>query len=298
MDRDSQEFAMTRLNHTLRNVGYPEEFLGDWRLIDDLYAKVQVGVKFYDTLRTIDQSNSWINLQKLSRTNARNDPYFPPDLTSVNAKVYPDSNYIVIPAALLQPPMFYANSCEIVNYARLGAVLGHEFTHVFDFEDGIFFNWWTNATRNKYNAKKYTLVDFYNSISTKNDSIDGRQTLSENTADNGGYRAAYLAYHNFLHRTGYRIKLPGLEAFTEDQLFWLIGAQTWCIRKEAPFDAVHAPFRYRVMGPYMNSANFSAAYNCPLGSPMNPRIKAWYNSQLPFGASSFVAIAKQNCHFL
>ncbi|XP_055350234.1 membrane metallo-endopeptidase-like 1 isoform X3 [Paramacrobiotus metropolitanus] len=131
MDRATQEAAMDRLKHTLQNVGYPEEFLENWRLIDDLYAKVQVGKSLYDTLRTIDQSNSWINLQKLSRTNARNDPFFPTDLTSINAKVYPDSNYIVIPAALLQPPMFYANDLEVLNYARLGAVIGHEFTHVF-----------------------------------------------------------------------------------------------------------------------------------------------------------------------
>ncbi|XP_055350257.1 endothelin-converting enzyme 1-like [Paramacrobiotus metropolitanus] len=260
MDNATLEAAMDKLNHTLRNVGFPEEFLDNWKLIDDLYAKVQLEVSFYDTLRTIDQSNSWINLQKLSRINVRNDLFFPDDLTLVFARIYPNGNYIVIPAATLQPPMFYASNLDIFNYARLGFAIGHEFTHTFDVggkawgKDGKPFNWWTNATRNNYNARKYTLVDFYNNIPTKNDSVDGRQSLNENTADNGGYRAAYLAFTKFKRRTGYRIQLPGLEALNEEQLFWLIGAQTWCSRNPAPIDAVHAPFRFRVMGPYMNSA--------------------------------------------
>ncbi|XP_055347281.1 endothelin-converting enzyme 1-like isoform X1 [Paramacrobiotus metropolitanus] len=178
--------------------------------------------------------------------------------------------------------MFYASKLDIFNYARLGFAIGHEFTHVLDIgakkiktDDGKSFYWWTNATQNNYNARTYTLVDFYNNISTKNDSIDARQTLVENTADNGGYRAAYLAFHNFVRRTGYRIKLPGLEALNEKQLFWLIGAQTMCTRHPSDSGGTYAPYRLRVMGPYMNSVDFGAAYNCPLGSPMNPRTRAW-----------------------
>ncbi|XP_055347291.1 endothelin-converting enzyme 1-like isoform X2 [Paramacrobiotus metropolitanus] len=281
MDHATQEAAMDKLNHTLQSVGFPEEFLDNWKLIDDLYAKVKLEISFHDTLRTIDQSNSWITLQKLSRINARNDPFDSADMTVVYANMYPNSNYIVISAATLQPPMFYAINMDIFNYARLGFVIAHELTHALDIgdmewgKDGKPFNWWTNATLSNYNARKYTLVDFYNNIPTKNDSVDGRHTLIENAADNGGYRAAYLAFSNFKRRTGYRIKLPGLEALDEDQLFWLIGAQTWCTRNPGSIDGVHAPFRFRVMGSYMNSADFNAAYNCPLGSPMNPRIKAW-----------------------
>ncbi|XP_055347282.1 endothelin-converting enzyme homolog isoform X2 [Paramacrobiotus metropolitanus] len=145
--------------------------------------------------------------------------------------------------------MFYASKLDIFNYARLGFAIGHEFTHVLDIgakkiktDDGKSFYWWTNATQNNYNARTYTLVDFYNNISTKNDSIDARQTLVENTADNGGYRAAYL---------------------------------TMCTRHPSDSGGTYAPYRLRVMGPYMNSVDFGAAYNCPLGSPMNPRTRAW-----------------------
>ncbi|XP_055347286.1 neprilysin-2-like isoform X2 [Paramacrobiotus metropolitanus] len=133
MDRETQEAAIDKLNHTLRNIGYPEEFLHNWTVIEDLYSKVQAGVSFFDTLRTIDQSNSWINLRKLSRTNARNDPFSPTDLTAIFAEMVPFSNHIVIPASPLQPPMLYTNDYfAIFNYARLGFDIGHEFTHALD----------------------------------------------------------------------------------------------------------------------------------------------------------------------
>ncbi|XP_055354750.1 endothelin-converting enzyme 1-like isoform X2 [Paramacrobiotus metropolitanus] len=281
MDRATQDAAVDKLNHTLLVIGYPEEFLHDSTLIDDLYAKVHVEVSFFDTLRTIDRSNSWINLRKLSHTAASDDPFYPTDLTLLSAVMLPESNRIVIPAAYLQPPTFYASNMDIINYARFGSMIGHEFTHGFDIlgkefgKDGKLFSLWTNATQNNYNTKKHTLVDFYNNISPKNDSVDGLQTLGENIADISGYRASYLAFRNFLRRTKFRIKLPGLEALNEEQLFWLIEAQTYCTRHPASLDTAHAPNRYRVMGSYMNNVDFGAAYNCSLGSPMNPRIKGW-----------------------
>ncbi|XP_055354756.1 membrane metallo-endopeptidase-like 1 [Paramacrobiotus metropolitanus] len=281
MDRATQNAALDKLNHTLRMIGYPEEFLHNSTLIDELYAKVQVEVSLFGTLRTIDRSNGWINLRKLSHTAARDDPFYPTDVTLLSAEMLPEFNRIVIPAAYLQPPMFYASDMDIINYARLGYIIGHEFTHGFDIvgkefgNDGKPFSWWTNVTQNNYNTRKHTLVNFYNNMSTKTDSVDGLQTLDENIADNGGYRAAYLAFHNFMRRTRFHIKLPGLESINEEQLFWLIGAQTYCSRHPTSLGTMHAPNRYRVMGPYMNNVDFSSAYNCSLGSPMNPWIKAW-----------------------
>ncbi|XP_055347271.1 neprilysin-11-like [Paramacrobiotus metropolitanus] len=187
MDRTTQDAAVDKLNHTLRMVGYPEEFLRNWTILDKLYAKA-------------------------SRDFGKN---------------------------------------------------------------GKPFNWWTNETQCNYNARKYTLVDFYNNFSTPNNSVDGRRTLNENIADNGGIRAAYLAFHNFMSRTGYRIKLPGLEEMTEDQLFWLVAAQKSCTRDPKLEDSEHAPPRFRVLGPLMNNPDFGSAYNCSLGSPMNPWVKAW-----------------------
>ncbi|XP_055332144.1 endothelin-converting enzyme homolog [Paramacrobiotus metropolitanus] len=281
MDRAKQNAAVDKLNHTLRMVGYPEEFLRNWTILDQLYAKIELKRTFTETLRTIDQSNSWINLQKLL-IRTRNNPYYPTDLTSANAEMIRYRNYdLVIPAAYLQPPILYAGNLDIVNYARLGASIGHEFIHGFDIfgkdvgKVGKPLSWRTNVTQSNYNARKYTLVDLYNSFSSPINSVDGQRTLNENIADNGGIRAAYLAFHNFMSRTGYRIKLPGLEEMNEDQLFWLVAAQKSCTRHPKLADPEHAPLRFRVLGTLMNNPDFGSAYNCPLGSPMNPWIKAW-----------------------
>src|SRR5260370_3645753 len=48
---------------------------------------------------------------------------------TVNAYYNPKMNEIVFPAGILQPPFFYANADDAVNYGGIGAVIGHEMTH-------------------------------------------------------------------------------------------------------------------------------------------------------------------------
>ena len=65
--------------------------------------------------------------------------------------------------------------------------------------------------------------------------VRGNQTLGENIADNGGLKAAYLAYTQWLHDTNTEkrkdqttLPLPGLQHFTHNQLFFLSFSQVWC----------------------------------------------------------------------
>ncbi|XP_055355679.1 endothelin-converting enzyme 1-like [Paramacrobiotus metropolitanus] len=287
MDRPTQLAAVEKLNNVLQMVGFPHEFLENSTILDQLYKNIQVKPTFFETLQTIDQSTSYVNLNKLTLTDGRANPYDPEDLTMVNAQMQPDRNRMVIPASMLQPPVFYDRDMDIVNYARLGFMIGHEFTHGFDDggrvfgKDGKPTDWWTSATHSNYVQKKNNFIQFYNNISTPGGNINGKLTLNENIADNGGYRAAYQAFHTFMDRTGYRIKLPGLEALSIDQLFWLIAAQTTCSTSTTSYlkllvtQSVHAPLKVRVLGPYMNNQDFSRAYNCSIGSPMNPQVKGW-----------------------
>jgi len=86
------------------------------------------------------------------------------------------------------------------------------------------------------------------------------------------------AYKKWVAKYGEEPGLPGMN-LTHDQLFFLNYAQIWCgsMRPEDALtkirSSVHSPGPIRVLGPLSNSWDFARAYNCPLGSHMNPRNK-------------------------
>jgi predicted metalloendopeptidase len=54
--------------------------------------------------------------------------------------------------------------------------------------------------------------------------VDGKKTLRENIADNGGIREAYRAFKKMKARRGLDVlspRLPGLEWYSPDQLFFI-----------------------------------------------------------------------------
>ena len=70
---------------------------------------------------------------------------------TVNAYYNPVMNEIVFPAAILQAPFFDLEADDAVNYAGIGAVIGHEIGHGFDDQGSTFDgtgavrDWWTEA---------------------------------------------------------------------------------------------------------------------------------------------------------
>ena len=105
-------------------------------------------------------------------------------------------------------------------------------------------------------------------------------TQGENIADNGGLREAFRAYQLFLkENNGAELKLPGLEQFTSEQIFFLQYANSWCsvelperLETQLLVDP-HSPNRFRVIGPLSNNEDFVRLFQCPAGSPMNRRKK-------------------------
>jgi len=108
--------------------------------------------------------------------------------------------------------------------------------------------------------------------------VNGRLTLGENIADNGGARASFRAYQAWVSANGKEPQLPGLDASPE-QLFFLSFAQVWCsntrpaVAKILALTDPHSPSQFRVNAVAMNSPEFSAAFQCPSGSKMNPTEK-------------------------
>nr|CAD7571921.1 unnamed protein product [Timema californicum] len=178
-----------------------------------------------------------------------------------------------------------------LNYGAIGAIMGHELTHGFDDQgrrydkEGNLKQWWTEKTLVEYEQRVQCIVQQYSHYHVTqlgdNFTVNGINTQGENIADNGGLREALRAYRKFQARqneTEDKI-LPGLAEYSPDQLFFLGFTHMWCgnstkgALKSRVVDGVHSPNRYRVIGTLSNSEEFSEAWHCPKGSPMNPEKK-------------------------
>ena len=101
--------------------------------------------------------------------------------------------------------------------------------------------------------------------------INGIISQGENIADNGGIRQAFRAYKNYVAVNGAEPRLPGLERFTPEQLFFISYANIWCGNqnteslKQQIANGPHSPGRYRVLGPLSNSQDFVDHFQCPIG---------------------------------
>ncbi|XP_063976268.1 neprilysin-4-like isoform X2 [Diachasmimorpha longicaudata] len=205
--------------------------------------------------------------------------------TTVNAFYSAILNSVTFPAGILHPP-FYGNGLESINYGAMGAIMGHELTHGFDDqgrrydENGNLRQWWSNETLRHYYEKVECIINQYSSYHlpelSNNFTINGINTQSENIADNGGIREAYRAYQRLKSRGLKKQALPGLSDYSQDQLFFLGFAQVWCgnytngALKSKIIEGVHSPNHFRVIGTLSNNEQFAKAWNCPVGSPMNP----------------------------
>jgi len=207
---------------------------------------------------------------------------------TVNAYYNPSFNDINFPAGILQPPFFDFTIDPAVNFGGIGVVIGHEMTHGFDDQGsqydgkGNLREWQTPADRKAFTERTDCVANEYSGFEAapaKGDAavqkLNGRLTLGENTADNGGLRIAYMALLDTLAAQGKTIddKIGG---YTEAQRYFLGFAQVWCqnqtdqsARQSALVDP-HSPGKWRVNGSVQNFDEFGKAFNCTKGQPMYP----------------------------
>src|SRR5207249_1659625 len=119
---------------------------------------------------------------------------------TVDAYYNPSFNEIVFPAGILQPPFFDMKADDASNYGDIGSVIGHELTHGFDDQghqfdaDGNLKNWWTEEDEKKYKERATFIEKQYAEyVGVDTMHVNGKLTLGENIADNGGLKIAYLA---------------------------------------------------------------------------------------------------------
>jgi endothelin-converting enzyme/putative endopeptidase len=205
---------------------------------------------------------------------------------TVNAYYDAGANDINFPAGILQPP-FYDNAADdAINFGAIGAVIGHELTHGFDDQgrqfdgDGNLRDWWTEADAKAFGERADCIVDQYSAYQpVPGVNLNGKLTLGENTADNGGLKIAHMA----LQETLAGKEPERIDGFTAEQRFFLGWAQVWCqniteenSRLRAQTDP-HSSGEFRVNGVVSNMPEFAKAYACRPDQSMvkGPACRVW-----------------------
>jgi putative endopeptidase len=266
MSDETKAKAIAKWNTFLPKIGYPDKWR-DWSGLEvkpgDYYGSVQAAAKF----------NYQYDLSKIGKPTDRLEWGMTPQ--TVNAYYNPTDNTINFPAAILQPPFFYADGDDAINYGGIGAVIGHEASHGFDDEgsqfdgDGNNVNWWTKADREKFEARTDKLVQQFNDyapIKDKPDAhVNGKLTLGENIADLGGLNVAYDALQAALKKNPQEAG-GKIDGYTQDQRFFLNWARVWrgSVREKQALLYLntdpHAPASLRAIGAPSNMGAFAAGF--------------------------------------
>nr|CAG4640659.1 EOG090X01U4 [Eulimnadia texana] len=281
MDEETRNVARDKALAMNERIGYPD-LLTDPQALSEEYRLLNVSEnEFLQNVLHVKIYEAQYNLNKLRQP--VNKDKWSTEPAVVNAFYNPNRNDILFPAGILQPLFYSSHFPKSLNYGGIGVVIGHEITHGFDDKgrqfdkEGNLKQWWNNATIQAFRERARCIIDQYSGYKLEDVGlqINGKMTQGENIADNGGLKQAYRAYRKWVARHGEEPLLPGLR-LSHDQLFFLNYAQIWCgtMRPEDALtkirSSVHSPGPIRVLGPLSNSVDFARAYNCPLGSTMNP----------------------------
>lgn len=282
MDEETRKLAKDKADAITDMIGFPDFILNAHQL-DEKYRDLEfVEDEYFNNYIRVYKFTLQKNIEKIDKpVNKTRWGMSPP---TVNAYYTPTKNQIVFPAGILQAPFYDIHYPRSLNFGGMGVVMGHELTHAFDDQGreydkhGNLHQWWNNATIERFNKRAQCMVDQYSNYTVNSEKVNGRQTLGENIADNGGLKAAFHAYEEWVSTNHDEIPLPGLN-LTHKQLFFVGFAQVWCssTKKEATHLQImndpHTPPKYRVIGPLTNSHEFATTFNCPEKSFMNPMKK-------------------------
>ena len=278
MEAATKEKAVEKLKAMRVKVGYPDS----WRSYEGLTIHPESYITNVIAARRFDMK------YMLSKINKPVDPeewHMPPQM--VNAYYSPNGNEIVFPAAILQPPFFFMDADDAVNYGAIGVVIGHEMTHGFDDQGrkydkvGNLNNWWSLKDAKRFDQRTKVLVDQFNSFIVL-DTIhaNGSLSLGENIADLGGLFISYDAFLSTLDGTE-----KSIDGYTPEQRFFMAYAHVWGqnirdeeILRRTKVD-VHSLGIFRVNGPLPNMQAFHEAFDISEGDKMfldvNDRAKIW-----------------------
>ncbi|CAB1332367.1 unnamed protein product, partial [Coregonus sp. 'balchen'] len=243
MDKQTRKAVKDKADTIYNMIGFPD-FILDPKELDDVYDGYDVSEdNFFQNTLNFYNFSARVMADHLRKPPNRDQWSMTPP--TVNAYYMPTNNGIVFPAGILQAPFYAKDHPKALNFGGIGV----------------------NHTE--------CMVEQYNGYTINGEHINGKQTLEENIADNGGLTAAYNAYQAWVQENGEEKRLPAVN-LTNDQLFFVGFAQVWCSVRTPEsthkgfMTDPHSPSKYRVIGALSNSPAFAEHFQCPTGSQMNP----------------------------
>jgi putative endopeptidase len=269
--------AEAKLGAIRKKIGYP----ANWRDYSSLAVKRDDLVGNIQRHEVFEHNR---DLAKLGKPVDESEWHMTPP--TVNAYYNSGMNDINFPAGILQPP-FYSNSIDpAVNFGGIGVVIGHEMTHGFDDQGskydlhGNVRTWFTPADLKQFDDKTSCIADEYSGFPVaEGQNLNGRLTLGENTADNGGIRIAFQALQETLAQDPHALEgYSGGEkdGYTPAQRFFIAFGQVWCENRTEQSARVlakvdpHSTGEWRTNGTVQNFDEFGKAFGCKVGQPMMP----------------------------
>ena len=268
MGADTKAQALVKLRAITNRIGYTDK----WR---DYSALQIVRGDVLGNSQRANQDDLQFRLNKIGKPLDKREWPYPP--MTVNASYNPLQNNITFPAGILQPPFYDNQADDALNFGGIGAVIGHELTHGFDDQgsqfdaDGNLRDWWTANDKKQFEERTGCIKDQYGNFTAVDDlKLNGKLTLGENTADNGGLRIAYMAMLNMFAGK----EPPPIDGLSAEQRLFLGFANVWCQNRTDAISRMmaavdpHSPPKYRVNGTVSNMPEFREAYHCPATAPM------------------------------
>ena len=272
--------ALDKLALFTPKIGYPVR----WR--DYSAVEITPG-DVLTSVRSVERADMAYSLDKLTKPVDRDEWHMTPQ--TVNAYYNPTMNEIVFPAAILQPPFFDPQADDAVNYAGIGAVIGHEIGHGFDDQGSTFdgtgkvSDWWTREDREAFTERTSALISQYDAytpevVTAKHTAagtpegeiphVNGALTIGENIGDLGGLGIALKAYALALADAGIGSvdEAPVVDGLTGLQRFFYSWARIWRSKNRPDYAELlltvdpHSPAEFRCNGIVRNVEAFYRAF--------------------------------------
>lgn len=263
MTADEKEYALERLSRLVLRVGIPDG------MVDYSGLKLSPG----DYEKNKKEIYSFSNLQWAGNLGANARELWKMSLLRPNASYLPFEHAIEVPPIMFSPPFFYHEGPDVLNYAGIGYVIGHEIFHsvapqIVDMES------------KEMKSELERFKDFNSSLGELDGwKADGKRSFNEDIADLGGSKVAYAAWKSAIKKDPF-YKDTLMDNFTQEQVFFIGIGRVWRSAWDGvPPRMAHAPNFARTNGIAKQMGEFSTAFGCKEGSRMylnpNDRSKIW-----------------------